>query len=152
MMELPHPWGAYARLQEQLDRRSQVDDLAWGLEAGLNQLLESRPPDEIAVTVQSASRKERYHLALRRAHLTIEDGSGVFDPDGALDARELLDDLRTLVTPREWGLLRAIADGYEYEELAVAEKATSGAIRVRVFRLRRFLRPVAEETLSQLSA
>jgi DNA-binding NarL/FixJ family response regulator len=152
MMQLPHPWEAYARLQEQLAGRIQVDDLAWGLEAGLNRLLESLPPDEITQTVQSASRKERYQAALRRANLALEDGSGASDPDGALDARELLDNLQTRVTPTEWGLLRAIGEGYEYEELAVVEEATPGALRARVFRLRRLLRPTAEETLSRLIA
>jgi len=151
MVELPHPWGAYARLQEQLDRRDQVDDLAWGLEAGLNRLLESLPPNEIDHTVQSAGRKERYHAALRRANLTLEDGTGGSDPDGALDARDVLDDLQARVTPMEWGLLRAIGEGHEYSELAVGE-ATPGALRARVFRLRRLLRPTADATLGPLTA
>ena len=152
MTDLPYPWGDYARLQEQLARRDQVDDLAWGLEAGLNRLLESPSLDEIERVVQSASRKERYRARLRRANLTLEAAKGASDPGNALDARELLDDLQTRVTPKEWDLLRAVAEGYEYEYLASSEQATPGGLRARIFRLRSSLRPHAEETLSRLSA
>jgi DNA-directed RNA polymerase specialized sigma24 family protein len=151
MADLPYPWGDYVRLQEQLARRVQVDDLAWGLEAGLNRLLESPATPNVERAVQSASRKERYRARLFSANLTLEESNRV-DPDNTFDARELLDDLQTRVSPTEWSLLRAVGDGYEYDELAAAEQATPGALRARVLRLRRRLRPFAEETLSRLSA
>ena len=40
-MTLPERWCAYARIQADLDARTTVDDVAWGLEAALDLLTES---------------------------------------------------------------------------------------------------------------
>ena len=80
MAELPQEWSAYARLQKQLDNKSAVDDTAWGLEAGLNRLVEGRGPDrasvdEEAVTraVSNSIRRERYRRRLRALQLSADD-------------------------------------------------------------------------------
>jgi DNA-directed RNA polymerase specialized sigma24 family protein len=63
-----------------------------------------------------------------------------------------LDRVRRQLTTEDWSLLQHIADGYTYRELSVVEATTPGSLRVRVYRLRRALRPVVEEVLDQLVA
>ena len=116
MVELPHPWGAYARLQEQLAHRSRVDSRAWGLEAGLNRPLEQTLPavEDLDRTVQSASRKERHRAQLRRIYPTTFANPSS-DVVASLDARRRLRRIRAKVTRDEWGLLQAVGEGHEYQ-------------------------------------
>jgi DNA-binding NarL/FixJ family response regulator len=143
MTDLPDHWRAYARLQEKLARRPQIDDYTWGLEAGLNRLLteELPAPEEVDRAVRSESRKERYQEQLRRVHLAVEESAG--KPDDAVDARRRLRVVRKLVTPVEWSLLRAVGEGYEYKEIAAVKKTAAGTLRAHVFRLRRTLLALA---------
>lgn len=138
MENLPHPWGAYARLQTALDERSRVDDQSWGLEAGLDRLLESdvQPPTEaeIARAVRSENRGERHRARLRRVHLAVE--GTVSDAEAVVAARQALRITQAQVDEDDWVLLRAIGEGYEYGEIAVDQDISAGHLRVRVLRLR----------------
>jgi DNA-binding NarL/FixJ family response regulator len=140
MPDLPDQWSAYARLQEKLARRQQIDDYTWGLEAGLNRVLDKKlAVEEVEVdrAVRSESRKERYQEHLRRLHPLIEESAG--NPDDAVDARRRLRVVIKLAAPEEWSLLRAVAEGYEYKEIAAVKKTAAGTLRARVLRLRRTL-------------
>lgn len=139
MSDLPHPWGAYSRLQAILARRFDVDDEAWGLEAGLNGLVAGEiPTDHDAErAIESASRKARHQANLRRIHLAVANAS--VDLESAIDARLRLRLAKSQVSPQDWGLLRAVGEGYEYSEVATASNVTAGALRARICRLRRTL-------------
>lgn len=139
MSEIPHPWSAYARLQQTLARKRYVDDHSWGLEAGLNRLLVEEPPagEDVDRAVRSESRKERYRRELRRIRLAVEDSTG--NAEDALDARQRVRLAQAQVTAEEWALLRAVGEGYEYKEIAATAKVAAGTLRARVFRLRRIL-------------
>lgn len=140
-MELPQSWDAYARVQDKLDRCDAADDYAWGLEATLNRLLDGLPPEETARSVSSEGRKERHRARLRRVYLTGHYTSD--DPESALRVRDILRTIVTLVSAADWALLRSLAEGYEYNEVAAARRTTSGALRTRVSRLRRSLKAAA---------
>ncbi len=140
MMDLPHPWGAYACLQTKLARRQRVDDLSWGLDAGLNLLLAGPEQPlgdaEVRRTVRSENRRERHHARLRRIHLPPEDYFA--DPEGAFAARQALRAAQVLVAnDDDWALLCAVGEGYDYGEIAAARGVSTGQLRVRVLRLRR---------------
>lgn len=141
MPDLPLHWGAYLRLQTKLARKRQVDDHTWGLEAGLNRIVTATiASDEDADrTVRSEGRKERYRTHLRHAYLNSDDFVVKPIPENAVHARRQLLRVRARVTAEEWALLRAVGEGFQYKELAVANKAAPGALRIRVLRLRQKL-------------
>jgi DNA-binding NarL/FixJ family response regulator len=143
MPDLPEQWGAYARLQERLARRQQVDDYTWGLETGLNRLLDADliTPEYIDRAVQSESRKERYQKQLRRAYLVVEESAE--SSADAMDARRCLHQVRKSVTAEDWSLLSAIGEGYEYKEIAAVKRTAAGTLRARVLRLRRSILALA---------
>jgi DNA-directed RNA polymerase specialized sigma24 family protein len=90
-------------------------------------------------TVRTEGRKERYRTHLRHVYLNTDDLVVKPIPENAVHARRQLLRMRTLVTAEEWALLCAVGEGFEYKELAVASKTAPGALRIRVFRLRRKL-------------
>jgi DNA-binding NarL/FixJ family response regulator len=139
MNDLPDQWRAYARLQQILARRHQVDDHVWGIEAGLNRFLSEDPPalEDVERTARSASRKERYQKMLRRVHPVVQESPG--NPEDTVDARHRLRVVTNLVTPEDLSLLRLVAEGYEYQEIATAKKTAAGTLRARVHRVRRTL-------------
>ena len=141
MADLPHPWGDYARLQDELAHSPQVSGRSWGLEAALNrlvaepqQVLSSEDADR---AVRTESRKERHRAALRRAWMPTE--VPIQDPEGALEARRALRLVKGHVSAQDWALLHAVGEGYQYGEIATLTNTPAGALRVRVLRLRRAL-------------
>jgi hypothetical protein len=132
-------WESYARLQEILDRKRTVDSHAWGLEAGLNRLLQPETSaDEADRTIRSTSRKERHQAFLRRRYMPR---APVIDIQPALEARHVLGIIERKVMPDQWALLLAIANGHAYADVALSWGLAAAAIRARVLRLRRRLRP-----------
>jgi len=142
MEELPH-WCVYARLQSQLTTRSQIDDYAWGLEAGLNRLLseKSSTEDDVERAIHSESRRQRYRTALRR--LYSSSSNHACSPENAADARQRLRLIKGRVTAEEWTILRAVGTGLKHNEIAAEQRKAPGAIRVQLLRLRRSLRASA---------
>lgn len=138
MADLPHPWGMYAHLQNTLRREHRVGDRSWGTEAGMDHILDSAfglPPaeDEVNQVIATSRRRER-HRGSRREPL-LED-IATAHPEGALIARSELAEIRRKVGDRNWGLLTAVATGYDYKEISVALSMQPGAVRVKVLRLR----------------
>jgi len=143
MSDLPDQWREYARLQEKLAKRQQVDDYTWGLEAGLNRSISKDLPaaEEVVRAVKSASRKERYQEQLRHIHLADQESAK--SPVDVVEARRRLRVITNLVTPEEFALLRAVGEGYAYKEFAAIQKTAPSALRTRVLRLRRNLLALA---------
>jgi hypothetical protein len=133
MPDLPLHWSAYLRLQTKLARKRLVDDHTWGLEAGLNRIVTAtNTSDEDADrTVRSESRKERYRTQLRHIYVRSENLTVKPIPENVLDARRHLLRIRAGVTAEEWALLRAVGEGFEYKELAIASGAAAGALHSR---------------------
>lgn len=134
-------WGAYARLQNELDQRQDVDDHAWGLENALNLLLD---PIGIAVdpdrAVRSGARKARHRARLLRIEFhQLLDRSDA-ELAASLDRRDALDVIRGQVSELDWRFVRMRAAGHSYAAVARAIGVSSGALRVRFARLRRTLR------------
>jgi hypothetical protein len=141
MSDVPDSWGQYYRLQTKLLHKTHVDDYAWGLEAGLSHLLTANgsPALEDAAerAVASRARRERNRLHLLRAHADDRDGSHRDVSEASVDAKRHLRAIRARVGRENWRLLQAVADGYEYSELALLFGAAPGALRARVLRVRR---------------
>jgi hypothetical protein len=142
MSEPPH-WGAYARLQQKLARKRRIDDRTWGLEAGLNQLLDDldkpRAEDNALRAVRSESRRERYRAALRREYPVLSELI-----DDGHDDRSRLQVAEAAVTKPDWSFLCALGAGHTYDELADQLGASAGGLRIRALRLRRIVRTAAE--------
>jgi len=143
MTEPVPPWDDYARLQEELARSERVDR-AWGLEASLNHLLtpcgDAWSDLDFRRVARSASRKERYRARLRRIQLVNDHCAP--PPEDCLDARRDLQIAEAALTRTDWTLLRSVAEGHTYAELAVGSNVSPGALRVRALRLRRKLQPL----------
>lgn len=145
MSDLPHPWDEYHRLQQQLDRSTNVNHQTWGLEAALDEVLTAVETSTTITTeaigraMASAARLERYRAALLEKMLKpLDPNDGVVDQTS--DARETLEVLVMAVLPEDLDLLVAVGEGRPYAELAFEMGASPGALRTRVSRLRRSLK------------
>ena len=142
MLDLPHPWDGYARIQEKLARRSRIDDYSWGLEAGLNGCVfteEIQAIETVERAVRSESRKERHRQRLRQTHQRDLAPIQSSPLDDAVDARRGLARIQAHVTPEAWVVLRALGQGCDYGEIGDIVNASPGALRARVLRIRRSL-------------
>ena len=145
MADLPHPWGVYARLQNELRRNPEVGNHSCGIEAGMDFILESAsraPPteDEVNQVIATSRRRER-HRASRREPLPDDVASA--HPVSALIARSELAAIRRKFGDHNWSLLTAVGIGSSYKEISVATSASQGALRVKVRRLRLLLADAA---------
>jgi hypothetical protein len=136
MAESPR-WDAYASRQRQLSKRTTVDDLAWGLEAGLNELLDEAPQfDEadLALTSANERRRIRYRRSLLIRYSVHQPTST--EPLAGLEARSDLEALKRRLSRSQSTLLIAIGSGTSSAELAAQARITDQAIRTRVTRAR----------------
>ena len=142
MMELSHPWAEYARLQNDLSRNHRVSDRSWGIEEGLNHILwfdhtvTLLTQTDIDRAAASRERSERHRASLRGRYLQFEE-EGSADPCTAVQARQELMSLVHRSSDQDWALLCAVAEGYEYAEIAVNSNVSPSSLRARVLRLRR---------------
>lgn len=145
------PWAAYARVQEKLARRLEVEPYTWGLEAALNRLVLGEPltEAEISRVIASESRKERHRANLRRVYPELQGSTWPRATEDALEVKKVLRDLRDHVTEDDWSLVTAISHGQHYSDIAAARGAKPGALRARMCRLRRKLRPAAAVAMSR---
>ena len=117
MADLPHPWGMYARLQNNLRREHRVSDRSWGTEAGMDHILglaSDVPPteDEIKQVIASSRRRER-HRGSRREPL-LED-IATAHPEVALSARNELAAIPRKVGDCNWDLLMAVGNWFRLQ-------------------------------------
>ena len=142
MAEIPHPWRAYARLQQQVRQSSRADALAWAVEAGLDHLLgapagAAEGDDDVARAVSTARRREAHRGGALRRY--AEAWSGPRHPEAAIHARLTLEAIRSRLTGSEWDVLCDVGAGRSYDEISEARGGTPGGCRIRVLRLRRTL-------------
>lgn len=150
-MDLPAPWGEYARIQARSSQNSRIDSFSWGVEEEMNLFLEN-PTDYSAADARraerlraSVARRERFRAKLRKVHegeLAVQP----HDPISQLEARESLAQIETAVTAAQWALIVAVVKGYEYTELSRKRAMSAGAARAQMCRLRQQfaqLRPTA---------
>jgi len=150
-MDLPSPWGEYARLQARSSRNSKVDSFSWGVEEEMNLFLEN-PSDYTPADARradrvraSVARRERFRAKLRKAH-EGEVAAQPHNPISQLEARESLALIEAATTAAQWALIVAVAKGYEYSELSRKRAISIGASRAQMCRLRQqfaHLRPTA---------
>ena len=147
MIELPHPWGVYARLQARSSRNFRIDSFSWGMEEEMN-LFISDPVgcksqgDRLRATV---ARRERHRASLRTTH-EAELALQPHNPVSNLEAREALGKLASALTPSQLALAMAVASGHDYAEIRLKQGLSIMAARAQMYRLRqRFgdLRPAA---------
>jgi hypothetical protein len=137
MPELPHPWGAYLRCQEQLARHLNADDYAWGLESTMNRLLAGAlGPEAVDRAVDNGGRKERHRAVLRRRRVIVEARPEPANLGDKIDAQRQVAELENLMCNSDWCILRELGEGYCYCEIAACRGMTEGAVRTRVCRLR----------------
>lgn len=135
-------WDAYASRQQQLAERTTVDDLAWGLEAILNKLLDQPDivpaDDELERVSASEGRGVRYRRALLIQYTPCL--AATIDPWTRLAARSDLTTLRRKLSPRQMELLIEYGDRDSSAELAANNDVNKTALRARVKRGRRTAR------------
>lgn len=144
MAELSFPWCIYAKHQSKAAASGRIDDRSWGSENGLNNFLdavesggipENNKEFQLGVdrAVATGSWVERNHARLRHKYILPENAHA----ERQLLARVHLAEIRAGVSPEEWNLLLAVAEGVAYQEMA---GVTPGSARTRVARLRARLR------------
>ncbi len=153
MRESTDPWRRYAKRQEELARSTQVDHRSWGLEAGLDALLEDigAASDEDADRAASTrARRERHHRALIAKNPNPTES--VHSPEGPVEARRQLRLIRERLNEDETSLLSAIGEGNTPLEIAAELGEPVVRVRVRLFRLRRRLAAYVEPAVAKEAA
>ena len=135
MSELTQRWRDYLRLQEQLAEMRHVNDRSWGIEAGLDRLLDAAPPEELKRVVDSAGRKERHRARMRHVHVLER----ALEVEANLDARHRLARLMVHANVAERAILSAMGEGLGPTEIAALQGVSAGSMRVRIHRLRQQL-------------
>ena len=158
MAEIPHSWGAYARLQSKLSATTSIT-FGGALEAALNVIhqpdfsAEAHAEADMLRVAANAARQERHRSALRRqaqaaaldegtAARGNDDGgvsTGASSLDDQLHARHELQRILSRLADDDWDLLTGAAAGISYDELVASHASTSVALRSRVCRLRQAL-------------
>jgi hypothetical protein len=145
MADIPLPWRAYAALQSDLNNRRSVDATAWGMEEGLNYLLQSSnlsaDADRVEGVVANAARRDRYGRSLLAKHIIIS--TEIDATARRLEARSSLASLQRQMPSDKFGLLLALATGTEPAHLAANQRVDAGALRTRIARARRAARDIA---------
>lgn len=151
MQDLPDPWAEYAHLQARSSRNSKIDSYSWGVEEEMNLFLEhpytctDAEPGRSERVRATAARRERARACLRQLHET-ELAPNPASPAKQLEAREALRQIEAEVTPAQWALAVALAQGYSYADMSAKQAISAGAARAQIFRLRQQfmeLRPAA---------
>ncbi|MEJ0025938.1 MAG: hypothetical protein WDN01_07915 [Rhizomicrobium sp.] len=145
MTDSVYPWPYYADLQQRSRKLSRISDYWWGMESALAYLLAAiaagtvpANPEDLVVTlnrtIASGARLHRSRAAAlaELAPLAEPAPSG----DGAAEARVELARIVRLVSSRDEQLLVDVGLGHTDREIADRRGSTSGAVRVRLSRLR----------------
>lgn len=145
MADIPLPWRAYAAHQSNLNSRTSVDATSWGIEGGLNYLLEGDNLRADAVNIDrviaNAARRDRYARSLLAKHIMIR--AEVNDTAGQIEARSSLLALQRQMQPDKLDILVELATGTEPTHLAARHRIAVGALRTRVARARQVARDIA---------
>jgi hypothetical protein len=148
MDTLDPAWAAYLRLQNAISRHPKIDDYSYGLEAGLDRLIElqsdeAKSPFDIetetsrAVATGRRAANRRRHLNAQANHQTEDELRLSIDTpaETALDARQQLRRVFQ-VGKIECLILYAAGVGHDSATIASHLKVKPAALRQRLARLR----------------
>jgi hypothetical protein len=137
-------WDAYASRQRQLSERATVDDLAWGLEASLNELIDQASTELVEADLARTSANERRRVRYRRSLLIryFSHQPTSTEPLAGLEARSDLETLKRRLGRAQSTLLIAVGSGASSAELAAQAKTSDEAMRARLSRARAAARAV----------
>lgn len=141
----PDPWGAYARLQRDLNNISSINNRTWALESALNALIDAAAaagsPAETERIIPTAERRERHRARLRLIY--ADDLVPLRDGVERMEARATLSILRGRLRRDDWTLIASAAAGEDYASIARRTAATAASLRTRALRIRRRLTQLA---------
>jgi len=135
-------WSTYQLRQHELMQVSRVNYRSWGLEAGLDRLLdnvETTSNDDAERAARSRSRLEK-HRRVQLVEQSPQAEVASVPNDGAVEARRQLLLIIGSVSADEASLLCAVGEGSHPIEIAAERGVPTGRVRVRLTRLRRRLR------------
>lgn len=145
MTESVDPWAYYARLQQRSAKLTRLDPYWWGLESALAYLLHAIadgvvPKEKAALegtlrrTIASGARLFRSRAAALMDFGQETDGEPA--PASGFEARSELRRIVRLVSSADQDVLIETGLGFSDREIAQHQDTTSGAVRVRLSRLR----------------
>lgn len=141
MTDDPDKWGAYTRLQCDLNDIFCINNRTWALETALNAMIESAPtagiPADTERIIATAERRERHRARLRRVY--APDLAPQRDGPEGMEARTTLSILRDRLKRDDWTLISSVAAGEDYESIAKRAGTTPASLRIRTLRIRRGL-------------
>jgi len=146
---LEYPWSTYLELQSKLMHSHTVSGVTNAMEDGLNHILQTieatavpsksaELQSQVDTRMSTSAWNERNHARLRRKFAgdiarSDKAESGIF---AFVRIRDIADFLGAAASK----LLKAIADGWTYDQISRAEGGAGGQLRTRVSRLRSRLR------------
>ena len=143
MTVVPQQWRAYFARQTELDQRGDTSSISWGIEAGLNFLLNdpTSTPDSVARAVSAGARRSRYADALIAKYITF--GAYRLDGVATMEARSSLAKMRNDLPPAAVAILLDAACGVESERMASGLGISVPALQTRLSRARSAARKLA---------
>jgi DNA-directed RNA polymerase specialized sigma24 family protein len=142
MRVIPHQWREYLARQVELDQRDDTTSTTWGMEAGLNDLLDHAAGAQSAARAAAAeARRSRYAQALTAKYVNFESyrGDGVV----AMEARSTLRKISDGLPADTVRLLFEAACGAAPHKMAVNLGLSTGAYQTRLSRARAAARKLA---------
>jgi DNA-directed RNA polymerase specialized sigma24 family protein len=141
------PWAAYARLQQQTDRRK-LDPKAWAAEEQADAFLDALAGDALkadpaayeawlANLATNRAKKHRRRMALLHGYQRTRPDSVSCKAHDAAVHKESIERVRVSTTSEEWVALMSLASGEEYKSVATTQGCTESALKSRVLRCRR---------------
>jgi len=143
MTVIPHQWRAYHARQAELDQRGDTSSTTWGIEAGLNLLLDhpSSAPDQVTRAIAAGARRSRYADALLAKYITFD--AYRLEGVAAMEARSSLEKIRNDLPPATVAMLLVAACGEESEQMAAGLGVTVPTFQTRLSRGRSAARKLA---------
>lgn len=119
--------------------------LLWGMEEGLNRLLDGEALLAEGVHVDrivaNAARRDRYGRSLLAKNIIVR--TGIHDGAGQIEARSTLALLQRLMPTDKLDLLVELASGIDPAQIAAKRRIVAGAVRTRAVRARQLAREIA---------
>ncbi len=142
MKAIPHQWRAYFACQAELDQRGDSTSTTWGVEAGLNHLLDQvAEPTNAARVIAAGARRSRYAQALLAKFVTFD--SYRIDGVAAMEARSSLRKINEGLPAAMVGMLRNAAFGEDPDSMAAKLGISVPAFQTRLSRARAAARKLA---------
>ena len=134
MTVIPHQWRAYYARQAELDQRGYSNSTTWGIEAGLNLLLDhpSWAPERVTRAIAAGARRSRYANALLAKYIVFD--AYRLDGVAAMEARSSLEKIRNDLPPATVAMLLSVACGEESDQMAAGLGVSVPTFQTRLSR------------------